>query len=401
MSAETTEPTTSHPCAGVGCTSAATLVCPTCLKLDLPRATARFCSQACFRSNWSMHKPLHGEAKVYDPFEAHKRFKYTGALRAAYPLSPVRTVPAEIARPDYADTGRPLSEEKERRGTGIEVVSKAGIEKMREVCRLAREVLDAGIAAARPGVTTDHIDSVVHAATIARGAYPSPLNYVGFPKSCCTSVNEVICHGIPDQRPLQDGDILNIDVSIFKDGYHADLNETVFVGAKAWKDEKAKALVDCTRECLKQAIQMCKPGVMYRELGNVIEKVAKQRGFSVVRTYCGHGIHKYFHCRPNIPHYGKNKAIGVMKEGHIFTIEPMINEGTHFDEHWPDNWTAVTSDGKRSAQFEHTMVVTATGVDILTLRPEHDVVMDGLLPPPEVADAAATAAEQSNGKSEE
>ncbi|KAI9188658.1 Methionine aminopeptidase 1 [Blastocladiella emersonii ATCC 22665] len=371
----------SKVCAGAGCGQPATLVCPTCIKLDLPRDAARFCSQACFRANWAVHKQLHGQAAIYDPWIAERRFKYTGTLRAQYPLSPRREVPAGIERPDYAETGRPLSEEKEKRVRRIEVLKPDAIEKMRVVCKLAREVLDAGIAAAVPGTTTDAIDAVVHAATIERGAYPSPLNYVGFPKSCCTSVNEVICHGIPDQRPLQDGDILNIDVSVFKDGYHADLNETVFIGDKAWRDAKARALVDTTRECLKQAIEMCKPGVLYRDLGGVIEKVAKGNGFSVVRTYCGHGIHRYFHCAPDVPHYSANKAIGVMKAGHVFTIEPMINEGTHADDHWPDQWTAVTRDGKRSAQFEHTLLITETGVEVLTLRDGHDVVMDGLAPP--------------------
>ncbi|KNE62651.1 methionine aminopeptidase, type I [Allomyces macrogynus ATCC 38327] len=382
MTAATATATASHPCQGADCTKTATLVCPTCIKLDLPRDTARFCSQTCFKANWATHKLLHQQAQTYDPFTQVPGFRYTGSLRARYPLSATRFVPPHIKRPDYAETGRPYSEEKLRGSNRIETMNEAEIQKMREVCRIAREVLDAGAAAVRPGVTTDHIDKVVHEATVARDAYPSPLNYMGFPKSCCTSVNEVICHGIPDMRPLEDGDIVNIDVSVFKDGFHADLNETYFVGAKAWHE--SKALIDCTRECLKRAIEMVKPGVMYRELGNVIEKTAKERGFAVVRTYCGHGIHRLFHTTPNIPHYAKNKAIGVMKPGHIFTIEPMINVGTHADDHWPDNWTAVTRDGKRSAQFEHTMVVTETGCEILTLRRGHDIVMDGLIPPPGV-----------------
>ncbi|KAI9221442.1 peptidase M24, structural domain-containing protein [Blastocladiella britannica] len=392
--ADDTAASNNNVCAGPDCGKPATLVCPTCLKLSLPRETARFCAQDCFKRSWAAHKPLHEAAvaagATFDPFDAHRKFKYTGDLRAAYPLSATRVVPAGIARPDYAETGRPLSEEKEARLKVIESLKPGQIAKMREVCRLAREVLDAGIAACRPGVTTDAVDEVVHNATVERGAYPSPLNYHNFPKSCCTSVNEVICHGIPDQRALVDGDIVNVDVSIYKDGYHADLNETVFVGRRAWDDEKARALVDATRECLKQAILMCKPGVMYRDLGNTIEKVAKQRGFAVNRTYCGHGIHRYFHCTPNIPHYAKNKAVGSMKAGHVFTIEPMINEGVHAEDHWPDNWTAVTRDGKRSAQFEHTLLITDTGVEVLTLRGTHDSVMDGLLPPPEAAATAAS-----------
>jgi len=203
----------------------------------------------------------------------------------------------------------------------------------------------------------------VHKATIARGGYPSPLNYHSFPKSCCTSVNEVICHGIPDQRPLVEGDIVNIDVTLYKDGFHGDLNETIFVGKV---DEESQQLVAVAHECLAKAIACVKPGFLYRELGNVIQKHASAFGLSVVRTYCGHGIHRLFHTAPNVPHYGRNKAVGVMKPGHTFTIEPMISVGTYKDETWPDNWTAVTHDGRRSAQFEHTLLVTETGVEILT-----------------------------------
>jgi len=181
----------------------------------------------------------------------------------------------------------------------------------------------------------------------------------------CTSINEIICHGIPDLRPLQDGDIVNIDVTLFYDGYHGDLNETYFVGSKV--DAVGQKLVNVTRECLEKAIEIAvKPGAPYREIGNVITKHAHDNGFSVVRTYSGHGIHELFHTAPNIPHYAKNKAIGVMAPGHVFTIEPMICEGTYQDKLWPDDWTAATTDGKRSAQFEHTLLVTETGVEILT-----------------------------------
>ena len=176
-------------------------------------------------------------------------------------------------------------------------------------------------------------------------------------------MNEVICHGIPDFRPLQDGDIVNVDVSVYFDGYHADLNETYLVGNV---DEKGRKLVNTTRECLQKAIQACKPGVQYRDLGDIIEKHAKANGLSVVRTYCGHGVHRLFHCAPNIPHYAKNKAIGTMKVGHVFTIEPMINEGVWQDMTWPDDWTSTTVDGRRSAQFEHTLIITETGAEVLT-----------------------------------
>lgn len=228
---------------------------------------------------------------------------------------------------------------------------------------MAREVLDAAARAVKPGVTTDELDRIVHEETLKRGAYPSPLNYVGFPKSCCTSVNEVICHGIPDTRPLGEGDIVNIDVTLYYDGFHGDLNETYPVGKV---DKASLELINCSRTCLEKALELVQPGTAYKELGAVIDKHAKACGFSVVRTYCGHGIGRLFHTVPNVPHYAKNKAVGVMKAGHIFTIEPMINAGAWQDVSWPDQWTAVTVDGKPSAQFEHTILVTETGYELLT-----------------------------------
>lgn len=249
----------------------------------------------------------------------------------------------------------------------IKVLNEEEIEKMRVACRLAREVMDTAAKNVRVGVTTDELDRIVHEACLERNCYPSPLNYHGFPKSCCTSVNEVICHGIPDMRPLEDGDLLNIDITIYYNGFHGDLNETFFVGQV---NEESKQLVKVTYECLSQAIDAVKPGVKYREIGNIIQKHAQAHGFSVVKSYCGHGIHELFHTAPSVPHYSKNKAVGVMKPGHTFTIEPMISQGTWRDEIWPDNWTAVTQDGKRSAQFEQTLLVTGIGCDILTVRPD-------------------------------
>jgi len=239
---------------------------------------------------------------------------------------------------------------------------------MRKVCRLAREVLDIAAAAAKPGVTTDQIDEIVHNACIERKSYPSPLNYNHFPKSVCTSPNEVICHGIPDQRVLQDGDILNIDVTLYHEGYHGDLNETYYVGDKAKANPDNVRLVETTRQCLDKAIEHVKPGVKIADFGDIIEKHAKSQNLSVVKTYCGHGINSLFHCAPNVPHYAKNKAVGKCKAGMTFTIEPMICLGQHRDKTWPDDWTAVTVDGSRSAQFEHTMLVTEDGVEVLTAR---------------------------------
>lgn len=243
---------------------------------------------------------------------------------------------------------------------------------LRHACAMGREVLDIAGNALRVGVTTDEIDRIVHEACIERDVYPSPLNYYNFPKSVCTSVNEVICHGIPDYREIEDGDIVNIDVTVFnKGGYHGDLNETFCVGKV---DEDGQLLVKTAFDCLANALAMVKPGTLYRDLGSTIHRTAVKSGCAVNRTYCGHGIGSLFHTAPNVPHYHKNKAKGIMKPGHVFTVEPMINLGTFQDKTWGDNWTAVTADGKRSAQFEHTVLVTATGCEILTARDSEPVM---------------------------
>lgn len=291
-------------------------------------------------------------------------YPWTGPLRP-YPISKMRVVPDEIEKPDWALDGIPKIEQDSDLQKRVEIKTPEQIERMRETCRIAREVLDAGARIIKPGITTDEIDRVIHVATIARGGYPSPLNYHFFPKSCCTSVNEVICHGIPDARKLEDGDIVNIDVTVYYKGVHGDLNETYFVGNV---DEASKQLVRCTYECLDKAIAIVKPGVRFREVGEIINRHTSMSGLSVVKSYCGHGIGELFHCAPNIPHYSRNKAVGIMKPGQTFTIEPMINAGVWQDRLWPDEWTAVTADGKRSAQFEHTLLVTETGCEVLTAR---------------------------------
>ncbi|KAL1931404.1 hypothetical protein VTP01DRAFT_9546 [Rhizomucor pusillus] len=351
---------TAPVCAAVDCDRPAHLQCPTCVKQSI-KTGSHFCSQDCFKKSWGQHKALHKSNKgaTYDPFST---FKYTGPLRPVYPLSPRRPVPDHIQRPDYAETGIPKSEFSAR-GNAIRVLNAEEIEGVRKACKITREVLEIAAASVRVGITTDEIDRIVHDATIERGAYPSPLNYNYFPKSCCTSLNEVICHGIPDQRPLQDGDIINIDISCFYNGYHGDANATYLVGNVS---DVAKKLVQTTKECLDLAIAAVKPGMRYRDFGKIIEKHAHKNGFSVVRAFCGHGINQLFHCAPNVPHYANNKAIGIVRPGHIFTIEPMICEGVYDEVLWPDNWTATTKDGKLSAQFEHTLLVTETGVEILT-----------------------------------
>ncbi|CAH0056771.1 unnamed protein product [Clonostachys solani] len=372
----TSEPPTKKKCLGVDCPNdAGSLQCPTCLKLGIKDSF--FCTQDCFKKNWvESSRPLaqvpssntlhpYLGAATYDPFP---NFHYSGSLRAAYPLSPHRTLPKSIPHPVWWEDGNPKYSRSIINRNKIDILDAKGQAAMRKSCKLAREVLDLAAAAAQPGVTTDEIDRIVHEACIERNSYPSPLNYNHFPKSCCTSVNEVICHGIPDQRPLVDGDILNIDVSLFHEGYHADLNETYYIGDKSKADPDNVRVVEAARECLDEAIKAVKPGTLIREFGNIIEKHAKTKNCSVIRTYCGHGVNTLFHCPPNVPHYAKNKTVGECKPGMTFTIEPMIALGKYRDITWPDNWTSTTIDGKRTAQFEHTLLVTETGVEILTAR---------------------------------
>ena len=210
-------------------------------------------------------------------------------------------MPDFILKPDYADHPKGLSKcEEEENKCLIKILDEEEIEGVKLASKLAREVLDTAAEAVKVNVTTDEIDRIVHEATIDKECYPSPLNYYNFPKSCCTSVNEVICHGIPDLRPLQNGDILNIDITVFHRGFHGDLNETFLIGEV---DENSKKLVRVTHECLLKAIEIVKPGEKYREIGNIIQKHAQAHGFSVVRKYCGHGIHRLFHTAPNVPHY--------------------------------------------------------------------------------------------------
>ncbi|KAL4976449.1 peptidase M24, structural domain-containing protein [Aspergillus desertorum] len=356
----------SRKCLGADCgNDAGDLQCPTCLKNGI--RDSYFCSQDCFKRNWSQHKTLHPSKNVaglYNPFPS---YSFPGTIRPVYPLSPMRTVPKSIRHPDWAVTGIPKGERRLSR-TKIDILDAEGQEAMRKVCRLAREVLDITAAEIKPGVTTDHLDEVCHKACIERDSYPSPLNYNHFPKSLCTSVNEVVCHGIPDQRILFDGDIINLDISLYHGGYHADVNETYYVGDRTTADSDSVRVVETTRECLDMAIELVKPGTPIREFGRVIEKHAKSKNCNVVTTWGGHGINTEFHSPPWIPHYGKNKAVGVCKAGMTFTIEPILALGSPRVVYWPDDWTNVTADGTRTAQFEHTLLVTETGVEVLTAR---------------------------------
>jgi len=220
-------------------------------------------------------------------------------------------------------------------------------------------------AAVAPGVTTDELDELCHTLTIEAGAYPSPLNYNGYKKSLCTSVNEVICHGIPDSRPLRDGDIVNLDVTCFREGVNGDTNATFFVGSV---DPESQKLVRVTRECLTLAIAQVRPGQRVNAIGKAIQDHAEGEGFGVVRAFIGHGVGETFHTDLAIPHYYDPRATKVLQEGMTFTIEPMITVGDWRHHLWDDDWTATTVDNKRTAQFEHTLLVTADGVEILTLR---------------------------------
>lgn len=278
-------------------------------------------------------------------------------------ISPKRKVPLEIRYPEYAFSGKPPSDFSHRKPWIIPPTDPADIELMRIAGKYAREVLDAGIRAARIGVTTDEIDAVVHEETIKRDCYPSTLNYGGFPKSCCTSINEIICHGIPDSTKLQDGDIINIDVTVYYHGVHGDCSETVLIGQVA---PQLKELVYTTYQAWQAAINICKPGVPYNKIGGVIEDTVSAKGYGIAKEFLGHGIGRRFHSTPHVfPHRNQGNN-GVMAIGHTFTIEPIICLGSGEAIHWADDWTAATKDGLPTAQFEHTLLINATGVEMLT-----------------------------------
>ena len=274
-------------------------------------------------------------------------------------LSPRREVPAHIPRPSYAldPHGRPRERESAKPKTADEIAL------MRTAGKAAAEVLAAVGAAVRPGITTDDLDAVAHEECLRRGGYPSPLGYNGFPKSLCTSINEVICHGIPDSTVLQDGDIVNCDITIYLDGVHGDTNATFLVGDV---DPESRRLVDVTRTCLELGIAAVQPGGTVRDIGRAIQAYAEGSGYGVVRSFVGHGIGRAFHSDPQVFHYDNPQARLQLLPGMTFTIEPMITIGDWHHEMWDDGWTAVTVDRSRTAQFEHTLLVTDDGADVLT-----------------------------------
>lgn len=247
----------------------------------------------------------------------------------------------------------------------ITLLSKREIEKMRRAGILAAQLLDHLTPMVQPGVSTLELNDEAERWTQKHGAKSAPLGYHGFPKSICTSVNEVICHGIPNEKKiLQDGDIINIDVTPILDGYYGDTSRTFFVGTPS---PIAKKLVEVTQECLRRGIEAVHPNAKIGDIGAAIQEYAEAQGFSVVRDFVGHGISNIFHTAPQIPHYGTKGKGKRLRPGMVFTIEPMINEGTWEAKILEDKWTAITKDGKLSAQFEHTIAVTEDGVEILTL----------------------------------
>ena len=274
-------------------------------------------------------------------------------------ISPRRPVPAHIDRPEYMYHSGPEVI------TASDIKTPETIEKIRKAGQIAAQALQAVGEAIRPGVTTDELDRIGHDFIISRDAYPSCLGYMGFPKSLCTSINEVICHGIPDDRPLEDGDIINVDITAYYDGVHGDTCAMFEVGTV---DEESHLLIERTREAMMRGIKAVRPGREINVIGRVIESYAHRFNYGVVRDYTGHGVGEAFHSGLIVPHYDTAPAHSeIMEEGMVFTIEPMLNLGGVEWEQWDDQWTVGTKDRGRSAQFEHTIVVTENGAEILTL----------------------------------
>ncbi len=273
-------------------------------------------------------------------------------------ISPRRPVPAHIPRPEYVDRPGPAP------FTGSEVKDAETIERMRIAGRLAAQALQEVGKHVEPGITHDELDRIGHEFLCDHGAYPSTLGYRGFPKSLCTSANEVVCHGIPDSRMVEDGDIVNIDITAYVGGVHGDTNATFLTPGVS---EEVRDLVERTREALRRATNAVRPGRQISVIGRVIESYAKRFGYGVVREFTGHGIGTSFHSGLVIPHFDDPYYDTVIEPGMTFTIEPMLNLGTHEWDLWEDDWTVVTKDRRTSAQFEHTLLVTESGAEILTL----------------------------------
>lgn len=272
-------------------------------------------------------------------------------------IAPTRIVPEGIPRPEYVGKSAPSKH------IGGDRYDEEIIAKIRSASKLAAQALQLVLESAKPGVTTDYLDKIGHEFLIANGAYPSTLGYRGFPKSLCTSVNEVICHGIPDNTVLEDGDLVNVDITAFIGGVHGDNNGTVLVGDGP---QELKELIQRTHEAMMRGIKAALPGREVNIIGRSIEAYAKRFGYGVVQDFTGHGVGTSFHTGLIIPHYDAPEYKTLIEPGMVFTIEPMINLGTHEWEMWDDNWTVVTKDKKHTAQFEHTILITEAGPEILT-----------------------------------
>lgn len=286
-----------------------------------------------------------------------------------HPVSGTLGVPEEITRPPYA-RGIPAIDSSGDASQDVVLYDKEELEKIRKVCEITSQIRAFAGRQCEVGRSTDEIDRAVHEKICSVGVYPSPLGYKGFPKSCCTSVNEVVCHGIPDSRPLEDKDIINIDVSTYKEGFHGDCSGMFMVGSVESAD---RDLVKHTIEATMQAINMCAPGVPISQIGQVIAEYALKRGYGIVPNFCGHGIGRDFHMPPQIIHV-PNRVPGVMVPGMVFTIEPILTLGEEFESFMmEDGWTYVTRQGSRAAQYEETILITDSGSEILT---KHSVELD-------------------------
>lgn len=327
------------------------------MNLGLP--DAGYCSEACLAADWETHKVRHEKRN-------EGSFSYTGSLRPhAYPTAGLRPVPEGIAKPEWAKTGAPDLVTTVTAQSTIPRALTIDVQKVKVASKICRDALDAGHRAIKAGVTTDEIDRVVHEYIVSRGAYPSLLNHHQFRGSCTTSINEAIAQGVPDERPLEDGDMITVGVSCYKDGYFSDIAETYCVGQV---DEQGRKLAETSRQALMKAVELCGPGRRWADVGISVASVAEPAGFSVVRNFTGHGLGKLFRQAPDLPHHAGSDIGGVMQPGHIFTIEPIITEGRHENVVWPDTWTTATKDGKRSAQFRHTVLITDKGHLVLTDR---------------------------------
>lgn len=271
----------------------------------------------------------------------------------------VRTVPADIPRPEYA------WKDDVQEGVGEPIIQTSGVvDAMREASRIAADALQAAGEACVPGATTDDVDKVVHDYLVAHGAYPSTLGYRGFPKSCCVSLNEIVCHGIPDTQVIEEGDIVNVDVTAYKNGVHGDTNATFYAGEVS---EENRLLVERTYTAMMRGIKAIKPGREINVIGRVIESYAKRFGYNVVRDFTGHGVGTTFHNGLIVLHYDEPSQNTVLEPGMTLTVEPMINLGALDYTIWNNDWTVQNKDGRWTAQFEHTILVTDTGYEILTL----------------------------------